>query len=351
MTINTLSASIPWYQFEFINPSDSFGPVSNTYQNAPDISALASNYEFFINGGVSIRGGTSYAAPVWAGFTALAIQENGPGFKMGFLAPLFYEYLSQPAMYSQTFNDVQCGSNAFGGQSGFTAGPGYDLATGIGTPTCGLLQQLGSVVATQQIDQPPCGYGDLMCPNSLNCCPTGNCETGDKCCPTATGVCGSVCCSASEVCLLGVECCDSANVCGSSCCTAGDSCITTIDGPECYDSTEQTECGSGASLTLCNDLTQVCIDGTCCDNPCGSACCSSTSYCEDATFSECNQCPAATPQALQCVNEGAGFSLTACCAADVENCCNGQCCAPGEECCAVGTPLVFGCYASGTCAP
>jgi len=45
---------------------------------------------------------------------------------------------------AKSFNDVQLGlSNGVGGVGGFAPVVGYDLATGSGSPTCGLINQLG----------------------------------------------------------------------------------------------------------------------------------------------------------------------------------------------------------------
>lgn len=107
--------------------------------------------------------GTSVAAPLWAGFAALVNQQASlvSGGQLGFANPALYEIgLTRGTandLYATSFHDIQGGSpnvvncnfksepNCTGTSLGpFTAGPGYDLATGWGTPACGLLTQLSS---------------------------------------------------------------------------------------------------------------------------------------------------------------------------------------------------------------
>lgn len=79
-------------------------------------------------------GGTSAAAPLVAGMIALwdqqAKQSGLP--KPGFVPPLLYS-IAQHAPGS--FLDISTGSNSvFGGVSCCTAGPGFDMASGLGSP-------------------------------------------------------------------------------------------------------------------------------------------------------------------------------------------------------------------------
>ena len=84
------------------------------------------------NGGWDVVGGTSAAAPLMAAFTADANRfslQNG-GMRMGFADPfLYHEFKVDPAM----FNDVKVGTNNIVGGSTYTAGTGYDLASGLGS--------------------------------------------------------------------------------------------------------------------------------------------------------------------------------------------------------------------------
>ena len=76
--------------------------------------------------------GTSAASPIWAGL--IAIADQGRALEGG--TPLTGYAQTLPALYSlpsADFHDILYGSN------GDPAGPGYDLATGLGTPVANLL--------------------------------------------------------------------------------------------------------------------------------------------------------------------------------------------------------------------
>lgn len=105
---------------------------SLTMRNIPDVGLTADIQMFLIcNNGQQVSvGGTSAAAPLWAGFTALANQK-GAGLgkaRIGFMNPLIYS-IGKGARYVTDFHDI-----TFGNNSGFSAVVGYDLATGWGTP-------------------------------------------------------------------------------------------------------------------------------------------------------------------------------------------------------------------------
>ena len=76
-----------------------------------------------------VGGGTSLAAPIWAGITAVMNQYllERDGQLLGNLNPLLYR-ISEGARFP-AFRDVVLGGNAVD-----NAGPGYDLVTGLGTP-------------------------------------------------------------------------------------------------------------------------------------------------------------------------------------------------------------------------
>ncbi|MHB1816457.1 MAG: S53 family peptidase [Streptosporangiaceae bacterium] len=75
-------------------------------------------------------GGTSEGSPSWAAITAIA--DSAIGHPLGELNPLLYGIYGTNA-YGRDFHDVTAGSNGFNGP-GFSAGEGYDLPTGLGTP-------------------------------------------------------------------------------------------------------------------------------------------------------------------------------------------------------------------------
>jgi len=77
-----------------------------------------------------VGGGTSQAAPIWAGITALIDQYlvQNHHQKIGWMNPALYSLARTPQAYPP-FHDVSVGSNL-----AFAAGRGYDMATGLGTP-------------------------------------------------------------------------------------------------------------------------------------------------------------------------------------------------------------------------
>jgi subtilase family serine protease len=132
--------SIPsWQQLAGVIDSQNKG--STTLRNGPDVAAEA-NQDFYYcsdqSGCGTGLGGTSFAAPMWAGFMALANQQaaaNGTPAP-GFINPTIYP-LALSGGYSAAFHDITSGSN------GFPAVTGYDLVTGWGSPNgTGLINAL-----------------------------------------------------------------------------------------------------------------------------------------------------------------------------------------------------------------
>ncbi|MGI8715574.1 MAG: protease pro-enzyme activation domain-containing protein [Solirubrobacteraceae bacterium] len=122
----------------------------------PDVSAEGDSYTGSISvysaayagtpyskNGWTTTGGTSSSAPIWAAMLALvnaspscaAHRPTAAG--VGFALPQLYAVASEPASYRAAFNDVKLGNNDIDGIGGgrlFAAGPGYDLASGLGSP-------------------------------------------------------------------------------------------------------------------------------------------------------------------------------------------------------------------------
>lgn len=98
----------------------------------PDIAAVADPFtgvQIVFDRQLLVGGGTSLAAPLWAGMTAVMNQyldENG-GRRIGDLNPLLYAIAQGSRL--PAFRDVVLGGNAVA-----NAAPGYDLVTGLGTP-------------------------------------------------------------------------------------------------------------------------------------------------------------------------------------------------------------------------
>jgi uncharacterized protein (TIGR03437 family) len=144
----------------FPKPSWQKGPgvPNNNARNLPDVALDAGNghdpYAIISGGQVFLGGGTSASAPVFAGIVALldqylaqnpkaaAVNQSNPvSFQgAGNINPILYGLAqSMPAV----FHDILTGSNVVpceaespdcvNGQLGYNAGPGYDLATGLGS--------------------------------------------------------------------------------------------------------------------------------------------------------------------------------------------------------------------------
>ncbi len=98
-------------------------------RGVPDVAADADPdtvYEVLIDGQQGVVGGTSAAAPLWAGLIARLNQ--GLGHNLGYVNPLLYKIYGSP-LYHNAFHDITQGSNG-----AFKAGPGWDPVTGLGSP-------------------------------------------------------------------------------------------------------------------------------------------------------------------------------------------------------------------------
>jgi kumamolisin len=131
--------AIPSWQTAAANGCSS---CSKTYRNGPDVSANA-NFTFYVCANQTTctaneYGGTSFAAPMWAGYLALVNQQavaNG-NHTVGFINPSLYT-IGLGSNYDTDFHDITSGSN------GYSATVGYDLATGWGSPNgSGLISAL-----------------------------------------------------------------------------------------------------------------------------------------------------------------------------------------------------------------
>jgi subtilase family serine protease len=137
-------------------PAQSF--AKSKYRMVPDVAAFADEspgYPIVCSSGVkgcpksaqsiAFVGGTSAATPLVAGMIALwsqqAKQQGLP--RPGFLPPLLYATAKRSP---GAFVDVTTGGNALFGGSCCPARPGYDLATGLGSP---LANQIGALLGAR----------------------------------------------------------------------------------------------------------------------------------------------------------------------------------------------------------
>ena len=134
---------IPSWQAGLANASNG---GSTTVRNVPDVAMEADVDNYYCNtkagAGVSCGGGvggTSLAAPRWAGFMALANQQavaagTAPTGGLGFINPAIYS-IGNGSSYGTELHDIASGNNGCCGQSAsYSAVTGYDLVTGWGSP-------------------------------------------------------------------------------------------------------------------------------------------------------------------------------------------------------------------------
>jgi len=118
-------------------------PPAHGGRGVPDVSGDAdpeTGYNVLVDGEKLVIGGTSAVAPLWSGLIALLNQKLGR--PLGFLQPTLY---ALPAT-SGAFHDITKGSNG-----AFSAGPGWDAATGLGSPDGkGLLNALSTSVSSNK---------------------------------------------------------------------------------------------------------------------------------------------------------------------------------------------------------
>ena len=110
---------------------------SSTMRNVPDVAMTSDQIWIYANHThASDIGGTSAAAPLWAGFAALVNEQAAAEGKspVGFFNPAIYAIGQSPA-YTYCFHDITLGDDAWPNSANlYHAETGYDLCTGWGTP-------------------------------------------------------------------------------------------------------------------------------------------------------------------------------------------------------------------------
>jgi len=104
--------------------------VSTGGRGVPDVAGNAdpaTGYTIRVDGKTIVLGGTSAVAPLWAGLVAVANHQLGT--QAGFIQPAIYA-----ARAASAFNDITQGNNG-----AFSAGPGWDACTGLGSPNAARL--------------------------------------------------------------------------------------------------------------------------------------------------------------------------------------------------------------------
>ncbi len=115
---------VPAYQQDARIPV-SANPGGRRGRGVPDICGNAdpdTGYAVRVDGQTMTVGGTSAVAPLWAGLIALFNQSLGRS--VGFLHPFLYSAAARTGLH-----DITAGSNG-----AYSAGPGWDACTGLGSP-------------------------------------------------------------------------------------------------------------------------------------------------------------------------------------------------------------------------
>jgi subtilase family serine protease len=116
---------------------------STTYRNSPDVAAEANTDNYICYDGICAGGwgGTSFAAPRWAGYLALVNQQAVAytNSTLGFINPAIYAIGVTSIFYANSLHDIVRGSNGT-----YSAQKGYDLVTGWGSPNGSGLMDLSA---------------------------------------------------------------------------------------------------------------------------------------------------------------------------------------------------------------
>jgi subtilase family serine protease len=136
-------------------------------------------------GNLNVVGGTSVAAPTFAGILALVNQKIGPGptgaYGIGNANPAIYG-LANSTYYNLVFHDITSGNNDSpcdlgtpncpnGGNIGYTATQGYDLATGWGSIDVAELANKWTLVPPAGDSTSNCTPATAANPSPANPCP------------------------------------------------------------------------------------------------------------------------------------------------------------------------------------
>jgi kumamolisin len=132
--VSSVFALPSWQANANVPPS----PTSGGGRGVPDVAGDASpetGYNVLFDGQPAVVGGTSAVAPLWAALIALLNQQRGSN--IGFANPTLYQNAENG------FNDITQGNNGT-----FSAGPGWDACTGLGSPNGNQLSQILASTAT-----------------------------------------------------------------------------------------------------------------------------------------------------------------------------------------------------------
>jgi subtilase family serine protease len=121
-------------------PGYLFCTSDQSFWVANQLASCNSGFRDGSTGDLTVAGGTSFAAPIFAGMVALVNQQQGYSTGQGLINPMLYTLASDSVTYASAFHDITSGNNLClagssycSGTQGFTAGVGYDEASGLGS--------------------------------------------------------------------------------------------------------------------------------------------------------------------------------------------------------------------------
>lgn len=120
--------------------SDTSAWVTASSSGPAQQGSCSSGFRDASTGYLTVAGGTSFATPIFAGMVAILNQSLGYTTGQGLINGNLYSLAANSSIYASAFHDVTSGDNDCkagptycANTNGFTAGPGYDEVTGLGS--------------------------------------------------------------------------------------------------------------------------------------------------------------------------------------------------------------------------
>ena len=134
------SPNLPGYLYCTSDSSDWYTPPTGS-TNPAQQNSCNQGFRDSATGYLTVAGGTSFAAPIFAGMVAILNEKAGYSTGQGLLNTALYSLASNSGTYATGFHDITSGNNNClagsivcpSGPIGYSAGTGYDLVTGLGS--------------------------------------------------------------------------------------------------------------------------------------------------------------------------------------------------------------------------
>jgi kumamolisin len=117
---------------------------SQNDRQLPDLSAVAANLAVYFQGSWGAVGGTSAAAPIWAAGQALVNEDTMQTLRTFGYSPRLYYAVADSNAGANAYFDVTNGNNLY-----YSATPGWDYTTGLGTPNLAIFDHAVSSTLAQ----------------------------------------------------------------------------------------------------------------------------------------------------------------------------------------------------------